>query len=133
MSARRQPEFLATKVLVPNRAPGLIERPRLLRLMDLIETKQLTIIKAGAGFGKTSLATELAARLRQSGRVVAWLTLDAADSEPTRFLFYLAQALRRACGAGEASIKLISDVSLVIPETITIGLINELVDIDEHI
>jgi LuxR family maltose regulon positive regulatory protein len=126
-------DFLATKVMVPSRAPGLIERPRLLRLMDQLQTKQLTVIKGGAGFGKTSLAVDLTTYLRESGHIVAWLALDAADSEPTRFFFYMAQALHHVCGAGEASIKLISDVSLVGPETIVIGLINELVDIEEDI
>ncbi len=131
MSSQKQPDFLATKVMVPNRAPGLIERPRLLRLIEEIQLKQLTIIKGGAGFGKTSLAADLATRLQQGGHVVAWLTLDTADSDPTRFLFYMAQALRRACGIGESSIKLISE--LVTPETIATSLTNELVDIDEDI
>jgi LuxR family maltose regulon positive regulatory protein len=129
----KQPDFLATKVMVPSRAPGLIERPRLLRLLDQIQTKQLTIVKGGAGFGKTSLVVDLTAHLREKGHVVAWLALDAADSEPTRFLFYMAQALHHVCSAGEASIKLICDVSLVGPETVVTSLINELVEIEEDI
>lgn len=131
MSTQKQPDFLATKVMVPNMARGLIERPRLLRLIDQIQSKQLTIIKGGAGFGKTSLAAEVAARLQQDGHVVAWLTLDAADSDPSRFLLYVAQALRRACGMGATSIKLISE--LVTPETIATNLANELVDVEEDI
>ncbi len=131
MSTQKQPDFLATKVMVPNPARGLIERPRLLRLIDQIQSKQLTIIKGGAGFGKTSLAAEVATRLQQDGHVVAWLTLDAADSDPSRFLLYIAQALHRACGMGEMSIKLISE--LVTPETIATNLANELVDIEDDV
>jgi LuxR family maltose regulon positive regulatory protein len=103
--AGNQPEFLTTKVLPPRRTPGLIERPRLLSLTDQLAMKQFAVIRGGAGFGKTSLAAAWAERLRQSGHAVAWLALDADDSEATRFLFYVAQALRRACGAGEASIQ----------------------------
>jgi LuxR family maltose regulon positive regulatory protein len=133
MNAPKPLDFLATKVMVPSVVPGLIERPRLLRLLDQISTKQLAVIKGGAGFGKTSLAAGLAARLRQNGHVVAWLALDEADSEPTRFLFYVAQALRRAGGTGEATIKLISDLTLVAPEMVATSLINEIVDVDEDI
>jgi LuxR family transcriptional regulator, maltose regulon positive regulatory protein len=131
--AGKQPEFLTTKVLPPRAAPGLIERPRLLGLTGQLEAKRLAVIRGGAGFGKTSLAVAWAARLRQSGHAVAWLALDADDSEPTRFLFCLAQALRRACSAGEASLRLISDVNLVAANTIAASLINELAEVEEDV
>ncbi len=77
------------------------------------------MIKAGAGFGKTSLALSWAERLKQAGNLVAWLALDTDDDEPTRFLFYVSQALRRACASvGESAIRLLSDVSLAPLNTI---------------
>jgi LuxR family maltose regulon positive regulatory protein len=52
----RPPLFLATKVFPPRLPTGLIDRPRLAALAAQTETKRLTVIKAPAGFGKTSLA-----------------------------------------------------------------------------
>jgi LuxR family maltose regulon positive regulatory protein len=113
MLASKQPHLLATKVLLPRPAAGLIERPRLLGLITQVQAKQLTVIKAGAGFGKTSLAVAWAEQLQQSGNSVAWLALDSDDDQPTRFLFYVSHALRHACtGVGDAAIRLMLETSL---------------------
>src|SRR6266849_7372564 len=91
--------LLATKILTPRIPPGLIDRPRLLGLVAQAQAKQLIVIKAPAGFGKTSLAVAWTERLRQSGNRVAWLALEVDDDEPARFLHYVAHALRRACNS----------------------------------
>ena len=62
-------QLLATKILPPRCAPGLIDRPRLLDLVAQVQTKQVAVIKAGPGFGKTSLAVAWAERLQQSGKL----------------------------------------------------------------
>src|SRR5947207_5851699 len=51
----------------------------------------LTLVSAPAGFGKTTL---LAQWLAQSGMPVAWLSLEAGDNEPVRFLSYVIAALQ---------------------------------------
>jgi LuxR family maltose regulon positive regulatory protein len=84
-----RPNFLATKILRPRRSSGLIERPRMLTLLDQAQVKSLTVIKAAAGFGKTNLLA--------LGHAVAWLSLDEDDNEPAQFLFYVAHVLRQAC------------------------------------
>src|SRR5262249_24422511 len=53
--------------------------------------RKLTLISAPAGFGKTTLASAWAAAC---GRPAAWLSLDEGDNDATRFLAYLAAALR---------------------------------------
>ena len=68
MQASKRPQTIATKVLPP-RCVGLIERPRLLGLVTQVQAKRLSVIKAPAGFGKTSLAVAWADRLSQSGTV----------------------------------------------------------------
>ena len=132
-TSKTQP-LLATKILPPQCAPGLIDRPRLLDLVAQVETKQVAVIKAGPGFGKTSLAVAWAERLQQSGKLIAWLALDADDDEPTRFLFYVSHALGRASGGvGKAALDFISDISLVPCYTIVSTWINDLVDIDDDV
>src|SRR5882672_10656715 len=86
----KQVPFLATKV-VPPRRPGLIDRPRLLEMASRLPAKRLAVIKAPAGFGKTSLAATWCEWLRQDRTAVAWLAIDADDDEPARFLFYMTQ------------------------------------------
>ncbi len=88
--------LLGTKLYVPRLRRGSVGRPRLMSRMDAGADARLTLISAPAGFGKTTL---LAAWLQQAAtadRSVAWLSLDAADNEPTSFWSYVATALERA-------------------------------------
>ena len=129
----KQLYFLATKVVAP-RCQGLIERPRLLEATSQLSGKQLAILKAPAGFGKTSLAATWLERIRQSGHAVAWLTIDPDDDEPATFLFYIAHALQRAHdGVGAAAINLIQESFLINPRAIVSTLINDLADIDDDV
>src|SRR5689334_15214794 len=89
--AKRLP-FLVTKTVAPRRS-GLIDRPRLVTVVSQLPAKRVAVIKAPAGFGKTSLAASWAESLGQRGSSVAWLTIDPDDDEPSRFLFYVAQAI----------------------------------------
>ena len=93
--------FLATKV-VPPRSPGLIDRPRLLAMAAQLPAKRLAVIKAPAGFGKTSLALSWSEWLHRRGSSVAWLAIDSDDDEPPRFFFYVTQAMHRATPGGAA-------------------------------
>jgi LuxR family maltose regulon positive regulatory protein len=134
MPPSRPPLFLATKVVPPRLPAGLIDRPRLIALAEKAESKRLTVIKAPAGFGKTSLALMWLKRMHEGGACVAWLALDVEDDEPTRFFHHLAQALHNACGGvGASAISLTSDTSLVPAQSIVSTLINELVEVDDEV
>jgi len=91
---------LATKLFVPLPRPKSVSRPRLTAKLaeGLREGRKLTLVTAPAGFGKTTLLSEwIAATLRQESAVrVAWLSLEAGDNDPARFLTYLAAALGQA-------------------------------------
>jgi LuxR family transcriptional regulator, maltose regulon positive regulatory protein len=126
--------FLATKIVSPRLPVDLIIRPRLAGLAERALSKRLTVIKAPAGFGKTSLAVFWLDQLRANGAKVAWLSLDAEDDDPARFLNYLAHALRHACGnVGAAAISLTADAAFVPPHVIVTTLINELVELDDEV
>lgn len=89
--------MLTTKLYIPSLRPTAIRRPRLIaRLNEGLHRDQgagrrLTLISAAAGFGKTTLLSEWVA---ECGQPVAWLALDAGDSDPVRFLAYLIAALQ---------------------------------------
>src|SRR5712664_1089693 len=57
--------FLATKIL-PARFGGLVARPRLVAILSELPAKRLAVIKAPAGFGKTSLTAACAEKLEQA-------------------------------------------------------------------
>ena len=126
--------FLATKGFPPRLPTGLIDRPRLAGLAAQTETKRLTVIKAPAGFGKTSLALSWLNVLSTGNARLAWLSLDADDDEPGRYFNHLAHALRQACSnVGTSVIGLTAEASFVPPNALASTLVNELVDVDDEV
>ena len=81
--------ILRTKLYVPPTRPELVPRPHLLERLNAGLARQLIVIAAPAGFGKTTL---LSTWLRDCGAPYAWLSLDEADNDPTRFRAYLLAA-----------------------------------------
>ena len=89
--------LLPTK-LAPPRLPGsLVERERLLTVLDEALSTPLTLLSATAGWGKTTLLSAWACWHQEQ---VAWLSLDELDNSPTRFWVSLIAALRRCRGFG---------------------------------
>jgi LuxR family transcriptional regulator, maltose regulon positive regulatory protein len=86
--------LLATKLYPPRPRPGFLARPRLLERLTQGAARELTLVCAPAGFGKTALLADWARRSQTS---VAWLSLDEADNDPARFWRYLAAALDPHC------------------------------------
>src|SRR5215207_7612491 len=77
--------LLATKLYIPPPRPIAIPRTQLIARLNQGLHRKLTLIAAPAGFGKSTLLSTWAA---SCSRQVAWLSLDNADNEPTRFLAY---------------------------------------------
>ncbi len=93
--------ILATKLYIPPSRRRVVLRPRLVERLNegLAAGNKLTLVSAPAGFGKTTLIGEWVAGC---GRPAAWLSLDEADSDPSRFLTYFIAALQTvAPGIGE--------------------------------
>ena len=109
--------ILTTKLYVPPPRPSLVPRPHLLAQLDeaLRAHHKLILVSAPAGFGKTTLLSEWISRRQgdqQTGRQreatsgplvpsspcpsvsFAWVSLDADDNDPVRFLTYLVTNLQ---------------------------------------
>ncbi|WP_240436671.1 LuxR C-terminal-related transcriptional regulator [Streptomyces sporangiiformans] len=87
--------FLRTRIVLPTRPATFLRRQRLVDHLDQALRTPLTLVNGAAGAGKTLLAADWAAGLRQS---VAWLTVEVGDRRPSVFWAYVLQSLR-ACGA----------------------------------
>lgn len=68
----------------------MVERQRLLSVLDQAASAKLTAIVAGAGYGKTVLAADF---LERRGYGYLWYQLEEADCDLTVFLSHLAAAL----------------------------------------
>ena len=124
--------ILITKLFIPQARPELVPRPRLIEQLNRSIHTKLCLISAPAGFGKTTLITEWVQQTsgNSSPFEVAWLSLDAGDNDPTRFLAYLIAALNRIEGwnitFGEETTGLLQSSQPPPPETVLISLINEI-------
>jgi LuxR family transcriptional regulator, maltose regulon positive regulatory protein len=83
--------LLATKLYLPPPRANAVLRPRLMEQLNEGLRRKLTLVSAPAGFGKTTLVSEW---LAGSDKATAWLSLDASDSDPKRFLTYFITALQ---------------------------------------
>jgi ATP/maltotriose-dependent transcriptional regulator MalT len=86
------PVILQTKLARPPVRAEHVVRSELLEFLREGASRRLTLLTAPPGFGKTTLLAEWAAA--EEGRAVAWLSLEDADNDPTRFLAYLIESLR---------------------------------------
>ena len=83
--------ILATKLYIPSARSKIVARPHLVKQLNEGIHKKLSLISTPAGFGKTTLLGEW---LASFSRPVAWLSLDEADNDLTRFFSYLIAALQ---------------------------------------
>lgn len=66
---------------------------------------RLVLIRGPAGFGKTTVMLQLRDMYQQAGAAISWLTLDDADNDVSRFLYFLSRAIKNlapAAGLAEA-------------------------------
>jgi LuxR family maltose regulon positive regulatory protein len=76
---------------IPPRLPSeLLARPRVYMLLNRLLEHPLTLIKAEAGYGKT---TAIAAFLTQSGLQFGWYSIGESGVEPLAFLRHLFHVL----------------------------------------
>lgn len=83
---------VATKLQPPRQQGALVRRTNLIETFGTAILKRLVLLSAPAGYGKTSLLTELYDDIR-ARFAVAWLTLDTRDNDVVRFAAHLVRAI----------------------------------------
>ena len=95
-SSFKQRVLLESKLHPPRLHASLVERARLLALLDMGLERKLTLLSAPAGFGKTTVVSQWVADRKISDSAafpqVAWVSLDSADNDPVRFWLYVITA-----------------------------------------
>src|SRR3712207_4566541 len=94
------PGVPAVKTTVPRLPPRYLPRPRLLASLDEATDADVTLVIAPAGYGKTLLLADWAARHRES---TAWVSLDEDDNDDRRFWSAMVSALHSCAAVGETS------------------------------
>jgi LuxR family maltose regulon positive regulatory protein len=118
------PPLLSTKLHVPRPKTQLVSRARLVERLQQGVERALTLISAPAGFGKTTL---LAQWLSENGTPVAWLSVEAEDNDPTRFLSYLIAALQTLdARLGATTLALLRTPRPPSPEAVLAVLVSEM-------
>ena len=81
-----------SKLRAPALRPGLVSRAGLVNRLRAARTSRLATLVAPAGYGKTTLLAQWAAR---DERPFVWLSVDARDNDPLLLVRHLAAALDR--------------------------------------
>ncbi|HEX9414552.1 MAG TPA: AAA family ATPase, partial [Ktedonobacterales bacterium] len=123
--------LLATKLYRPPPRPHRVRRPHLLERLHAGLPRKLTLLSAPAGFGKTTLLSDW---LAQCPRPAAWLSLDAGENDPTRFLSYLVAALQTlAPTIGAGALGALQSPQPPPPEALLTSLLNDLATLSEPV
>ena len=84
---------LSTKLDPPASTPGDVARHAICDAVCAAQSAKVILFRAPAGFGKTTAMAQCRARLEQQGIATAWLALDVADNDASRFLHCLGAAI----------------------------------------
>jgi LuxR family maltose regulon positive regulatory protein len=83
-------DVIDSKVRVPPVPEGSVSRVALVNRLRTLATAPVIVVSAPAGYGKTTLLAQWAAR---EDRSAAWLTIDERDNDPLILVRHLAVAL----------------------------------------
>ena len=86
--------YLDTKLQPASVDERQVPRPRIVDAVQAASMARLVLVRAPAGYGKTTAMVQLRRSLEDAGRATAWLTLDAADNDLSRFMHCLGHALK---------------------------------------
>lgn len=115
--------LLVAKLHIPRLSAQHVSRARLLALLDQGVLGELTLVSAPAGSGKTTLLAEWAAT---SKCPVAWISLEATDNDPLRFIAYLVAALAGLDTLIDAAVRRYRPVDAQDAERALTGILNDL-------
>lgn len=127
-------DIILTKLAPPLLRRKLVTREKLLSGVFSSSARRLTLISAGAGFGKTTLMASLYKDYCEEGARRSWISLGSDERNEVRFLKYLIATLQQnsIIPTDQAEIILESQTQNRVRRVLT-ALINEMAAIDHQI
>jgi LuxR family maltose regulon positive regulatory protein len=121
--------ILKTKLQAPYLPGDYITKHKLIEHVNHNIERPLTLVSAGAGFGKS---TFMSSWLKQLQYKNGWVSLDENDNDLQTFLTYFITAIQNAVpGFGQKTQTLLSSPNLPPAKLLTNSLINDLNDLTE--
>jgi ATP/maltotriose-dependent transcriptional regulator MalT len=128
------PPTPATKFRAPRGPRAQVPRGRLIEALRAGEHRRMTLIRAPAGYGKTTLAAQWGEELARKGVKVAWLTVDDNDNNLVWFLANLVEAIKRANPAVGGDLgEVLEQSGEDAQRYVLTSLVNEIADRDEPV
>lgn len=93
MVTPHQRQLVSTKFLAPRLGVTFSARPRLLARLREGLTRPLTVVCAGAGYGKTTAVCAWREAALAQDEAIGWLSLEETDNDPSRFWTYFLAAI----------------------------------------
>lgn len=125
--------IISTKLGPPRIGSLVLERPRLLKLLEQNLDKKLILILAGVGYGKTTLLLHLISKIEP---FFVWYSLDKTDTDLAVFIHYIITGIRRLSPSfgleTESVIEGVKNISQNI-EVVIGTFINEIVKFDKQL
>ena len=126
---KSQIPIIQTKFCAPLLTSDIVERGRLLALLDGSLEVPLTLVSAPAGYGKSTLVSQWCKRQKHN---TFWLSLDPSDSDVQQCLAYLiADIQKQIPGACEGSEQLLHAPGSMSLEVASSYLLNDLDQLDK--
>jgi LuxR family maltose regulon positive regulatory protein len=85
------PKVLRTKITPPHKSTRTLSRPRISQVLHESLNYRLTILQAGAGYGKSTALSVLAEEIQP----LFWYQVTQEDTDPLVFLLHLCHATQR--------------------------------------
>lgn len=92
---QRLPPWLVAKLNPPATGHSVVMRNAVRDLINSAQAARVILLRAPAGFGKTTTMAQIRARMMEQGVVTSWLTLDRADNDTSRFIESITAAVAR--------------------------------------
>ncbi len=127
--------MIRTKVLPPSPRFEEVQRPELLARLQVGSVRELTLIGAPAGYGKTTLLNQWR-RTEAPDLPFAWVTLDKQDNDPARLWKHIVEALRGVTPEERLRTDALAGLGMVgtnLVETVLPALINDLTELSHRV